>query len=56
MDIAEKYRGNKEFRDYVDRYSKQYIEGRSISVEEALSHEIVKEYARWLDERGSEKC
>ncbi|MBO7449063.1 MAG: hypothetical protein J6U54_01730 [Clostridiales bacterium] len=36
------YDENKNFREYVDRYSKKYVEGKSISIEEALTHLIVK--------------
>lgn len=39
---------NKDFSDYVDRYAQHYNEGRSITVEEALSHQQVMEYALWL--------
>ena len=42
------YETNKEFQEYVDRYAAHYIEGRSISVAEALTHKIVAHYAAWL--------
>lgn len=38
----------KDFSDYVDRYTKNYNEGRSITLEEALKHQQVMEYAVWL--------
>lgn len=43
--MKELYEKNKDFRDYVDRYSRKYMEGRSIPVEEALENEIVKRVA-----------
>ena len=50
--IIDLYLGIKDFRDYVDRYAAQYNEGRSITVEEALEHRAVHEYAVWLIERS----
>lgn len=47
------YQTNKDFKDYVDRYSKKYVEGRSIPVEEALEHAMVRNYAEYL-ENGKE--
>lgn len=41
MDLVSFYESNKDFKEYVDRYSKQYNEGRSISPHEALNHCIV---------------
>ena len=38
------YETNSDFKEYVDRYSKC----RRISVEEALEHELVKEYGRYI--------
>lgn len=43
--MNELYEKNKDFREYVDRYSRKYMEGRSIPVEEALEHEVVKRVA-----------
>lgn len=43
--MKELYEKNKDFRDYVDRYSRKYMEGRSITVKEALKHEVVKRVA-----------
>ena len=39
------YNTNKDFRDYVDRYSRKYMEGRSITVDEALEHAVVRQVA-----------
>lgn len=52
VNIIDMYLGNADFRAYVDKYAKQYNEGKSISVEEALDHMVVKEYALWLTERS----
>lgn len=43
--MKELYEKNKDFRDYVDRYSRKYVDGKSIPVEKALEHEIVKRVA-----------
>lgn len=43
--MKELYEKNKDFRDYVDRYSRKYMEGRSIPVEEALEHAVVRQVA-----------
>lgn len=51
IDTGELYNTNADFREYVDRYCKNYNEGRSISTEEALTHEIVKRYAEYLRTR-----
>lgn len=45
MNLVSFYETNKDFKEYVDRYCKQYNEGRSISVHEALTHYIVHEVA-----------
>ena len=50
MDI---YNSNKDFKGYVDRYSKKYVEGKSIPVEEALKHEQVRLVAEQY--RGEER-
>lgn len=36
------YNSNADFKRYVDRHSKKHSEGKSISVEEALEHEVVR--------------
>lgn len=49
------YINNKGFKTYVDKYCKKYMEGRSITVEEALQHVIVKEYGEMCREEEKEK-
>lgn len=49
------YNTNSDFRGYVDRYSKKYVEGRSIPVEEALEHAKVKEVADYYREKEIEE-
>lgn len=41
--LHNEYKYNKRFREYVDHYCKNYNEGRSITVEEALQHDVVKQ-------------
>ena len=48
------YINHKDFKTYVDKYCKNYIEGRSITVEEALEHKIVKEYGELCREKEKE--
>lgn len=45
MDLGLLYQENQEFRQYVDKYSKYYNEGKSIHVEEALKHKLVEQVA-----------
>lgn len=48
--IREFYNSNADFRNYVDLYSAHYTQGMSISIEEALSHEIVRQvYKRYKE-------
>ena len=47
MDTRSLYHENKDFHDYVDRYCKKYVEGKSISLEEAFNHILVKEVAEF---------
>ena len=47
------YEENKDFHDYVDRYCAKYVEGKSIAVQEALTHKMVKQYAEYVKERGN---
>lgn len=48
--IREFYNSNDDFRNYVDLYSAHYTQGMSISVKEALSHEIVRQvYERYKE-------
>ena len=44
------YESNKDFKEYVDRYSQKYYRGSSISVEEALQHAQVIEVAKYYKE------
>lgn len=46
------YQTNKDFKDYVDRYCKNHNEGRSITLEEALTHKVVQDYAEWLQRKS----
>ena len=43
--MKEFYDRNSDFKQYVDRYAKKHNEGKSISVDEALDHELVKQVA-----------
>ena len=48
IDINDLYRDNADFKSYVDKYAKLHSEGKPITVEEALEHSIVQEYAIWI--------
>ena len=48
--IREYYNSNDDFRNYVDLYSAHYTQGLSISIDEALSHEIVRQVYRQYKE------
>lgn len=51
------YNTNKDFRDYVDRYCKNYVEGRSITVEEALEHAVVRQVVeQYREQEESRIC
>lgn len=43
--MNEFYNTNADFKRYVDDYAAKHSEGKSISVEEALQHELVKQVA-----------
>ena len=45
------YNRNADFERYVDRYAKKHNEGKSISVDEALEHEVVKHVAAQYREK-----
>ena len=45
------YNRNEYFKRYVDSYAKKYNEGKSISVDEALEHEVVKRVAAQYREK-----
>ena len=48
--MREFYNSNDDFRNYVDMYSAHYTQGLSISVDDALSHEIVRQvYKRYKE-------
>ena len=49
--LKEFYNRNEDFRKYVNSYAKKYNEGKSISVDEALEHEIVKNVAAQYREK-----
>ena len=49
--LKEFYNRNADFKRYVDSYTKKYNEGKSISVDEALEHEIVKSVAEQYREK-----
>lgn len=53
MNLKEMYETNSDFRRYVDRYCNPYSEGKTITVEEALEHALVRSYAEYL-ENGKE--
>lgn len=45
MDLQKLYNENADFKQYVDKYSAHHEMGKPISVEEALTHLIVKNVA-----------
>ena len=45
MDYIELYNTNEDFREYVDKYKRD----RKLSLEEALKHEMVKQYANYVE-------
>ena len=53
--LKEFYNRNEDFRKYVNSYAKKYNEGKSISVDEALEHEIVKRVAEQYREKEEAK-
>ena len=52
--MMEFYNHNEDFKMYVDRYTKKHNEGKSISVDEALEHELVKHVAAQYREKAVE--
>lgn len=50
MNLKEMYENNADFRGFVDRYCNPHTEGKSITVEEALTHKAVANYADYLEE------
>ena len=53
--LKEFYNRNADFKRYVDCYTKKYNEGKSISVNEDLEHEIVKSVAAQYREKEEAK-
>ena len=49
------YNRNADFKRYVDLYAKKYKEGKSISVDEALEHAVVKRVAEQYREKEEAK-
>lgn len=49
--LKEFYNRNEDFRKYVNSYAKKHNEGKSISVNEALEHELVKHVAEQYREK-----
>lgn len=49
--LQDLYNRNADFKGYVDRYCKKYVEGRSITVEEALEHKLVHNVAEYYREQ-----
>lgn len=49
--MKEFYDRNSNFKQYVDRYAKKHNEGKSISVDESLEHELVKQVAAQYKEK-----
>ena len=47
MDLNKLYEKNADFQRYVDRYRKK----DGISVEEALQHQLIKNYAEYMLEK-----
>lgn len=52
MNLLDMYEEDKDFKEYVDKFANHYNEGRSITVLEALQMQIVKDYAKYIQERG----
>ena len=50
MSYTELYENNEEFKAYVDKYSNQ----RKITIEEALSHALVKSAGDYYTEKKTE--
>ena len=48
------YESNSDFREYVDRYSRNYYKGECIPVDEALQHAQVREAAKYYREKEIE--
>lgn len=55
MDYKALYDTNADFRDYVDKYCAHHSEGKGISLEEALEHRIVRNYAKAIESECSDE-
>lgn len=55
VDLRKLYAENADFKQYVDRYCEKHSEGKGISLEEALKHEIVRQYALSCREKENRK-
>ena len=53
--LKEFYNRNADFKRYVYSYAKKHNEGKSISVDEALEHELVKQVAEQYREKEEAK-
>ena len=53
--LKEFYNRNEDFRKYVNSYAKKHNEGKSISVNDALEHELVKHVAEQYREKEEAK-
>ena len=49
------YNTNKDFKAYVDRYRNNSHEGKGCRLEEALEHELVREYGEMCRESKMEE-
>lgn len=49
------YESNMNFRNYVNKYCRNYSEGKSIAVEEALQHEIVRQTGEMYRKKEEEQ-
>lgn len=55
INLKELYETDMVFKVYVDKYSKFHNEGRSISIAEALTHRIVRQYAEQCIKKEPER-
>lgn len=49
MDLMERYREDKNFHEYVDRYCKAY----NRTIEDVLNHALVREVARYYTDNSN---
>ena len=55
MNLSKVYQTNANFRMYVNHYCNTYCEGKKITVEEALTHAMVRNYAETIREGTNEE-